>query len=93
VPIEEALDGSASTFLAIKCSSLSVGVFPLASPVDIPVSSNQPALVRQVELRQKVAMTDGMHGGLSALVDVFSFLKLPILACAWSMVLTLLNLL
>lgn len=103
VPTEEALDGLAGTFSAIKSSLSSVGVFPLASMVDIPVYSNQPALVRQVELWQEVAMTDGLCGGLSALADVFSFLKLPILACArrwllvqacaWSMVLTLLNLL
>jgi hypothetical protein len=60
VPTGEALDGSAGTFPAFKSGSLSMGVYPLVSPMDIPVSSNQPALVRQVELRQEVTSTDGM---------------------------------
>jgi hypothetical protein len=37
------------------------------------VSSDQPALAWQVELRQEVATSDGMGGGLSVLANVFSF--------------------
>jgi hypothetical protein len=72
VPTGEALDGSTGTFSAIKSGSLSMGVFPLASPVYILVSSDQPALAWQVELRQEDATADGM-GGLSVLANVFSF--------------------
>jgi len=91
VPTGEALGGSTGTFPEFKSGSLSVGLSPLVAPVDISVSSNQPALVRQ-----EVTTTNGMgsvlantppEGADPGLCKVWSRLG------AWSMVLTLLTLL
>jgi len=60
MPTGEDLGGSTGTFPEFKSCSLSVGVSPLVAPVDISMSSDQPALVRQVELRQEVTTTNGM---------------------------------